>query len=287
MGQKLKTLVYLEMIVSEIKKEAKSPSELERAIKVSHKQLYRIIDCLENIGVVGKGDDGKYGWVEDWQVFLDEKGYRQKLSHSRELLRPLIGGLEQPSRISISEEQVLTNKFLIQHLQSRNGYPVIHTEYEDWQRIEEACKKAREAFKEAVREDAAKNGFEIVEYGKLEAGKKQVSNIYEDVEGYLRYGGLENMKIVWKDGQVQDDYRGLALAKEEEPVGEVEKLLCDLIGSENVKKAFEEMEKAAKQRDEAYFKYRKDVEWLALKAKHGEPLKGYCDLCPRIVIKHI
>jgi hypothetical protein len=133
--------------------------------------------------------------------------------------------------------------------------------------------------------NAAEKGFEI-EYSELKAGKRQVSNIIDVVEKYLRYGGLENMKIVWKDGQVHDDYRGVPLAKEEGLVKEVEKLLRDLIGSEKVKKTFKEMKEATEQTDEAYFEYRKDVEWLALKVKHGEPLKGYCDLCPRIVIKN-
>jgi len=278
----LKTLTYLELIVGAIKKETKSPSELEKELKVPHKQLYRIIDCLKNIGVINKGEDGKYRWIEDWQVFLDKEGYVQKLNHSRELLMPLIERLEQPSRTSTLS--VLTNEYLIQHL--KNGYPMIYLEYNNWQESEKACEKAREAFKEAVREYTAEKGFEIVEYSELKAGKRQVSNIIDVVENYLRYGGLENMKIVWKDGQVHDDYRGVSLAKEEGLVKEVEKLLRDLIGSEKVKKTFEEMKEATEQTDEAYFEYRKDVEWLALKVKHGEPLKGYCDLCPRIVIKN-
>lgn len=39
-----------------------------------------------------------------------------------------------------------------------------------------------------------------------------------------------------------------------------------------------------KHRDEAYFNYRKSVEWLALKVIHGEPLKGVCDICPKTTI---
>jgi hypothetical protein len=40
-----------------------------------------------------------------------------------------------------------------------------------------------------------------------------------------------------------------------------------------------------KLRDKAHFNYRKDVEWIIFKTKHGEPLRGYCNLCPRIVVK--
>jgi hypothetical protein len=94
------------------------------------------------------------------------------------------------------------------------------------------------------------------------------------------------MRIVWKEGWVWDDYRRLALAREEGLIGEVKELIYGLVRSENVENALREVDIAVKQWSEAYSNYKKDIEWLALKVKHGEPLKGYCDLCPRVVIKH-
>jgi hypothetical protein len=252
------------------------PSELECALRIPHKSLYRAIDCLKAIGVIRKGDDGMYEWVESWQVFLEGEGYRLKLNHSKELLKR--------SEFTDITDWDLSDEHLVQHLQS--GYPEIYREYEVWQESEKGCKEARERYEGAIRKYAAEHGFEIVDYVKLEAGKKQVSHhIYEDAEDYLRYKHLEEMRIVWRDGEIWDDYRGLALAKEKDLAKEVEELLRGLVRSENIQKAFIEMERATKLRDKAHFNYRKDVEWLALKVKHGEPLKGWCDLCPRVVIK--
>uniref|UniRef100_A0A7C4WE35 Uncharacterized protein n=1 Tax=Geoglobus ahangari TaxID=113653 RepID=A0A7C4WE35_9EURY len=36
-----------------------------------------------------------------------------------------------------------------------------------------------------------------------------------------------------------------------------------------------------------YYIYKEEIEKLALKVKHGEPLKGYCELCPRVEIKKL
>jgi hypothetical protein len=273
-----KTLSYLVEVANELRKGALSPSELEAKLNIPHRSLFRVLNCLKDIGVVRKRDDGKYEF-ESWQVFLDREGYTRKLKHSEELLKPII---ERRELTSI--EWVLNNKYLIQHLHS--GYDEIHGKYEEWRRREEEYRISRERFEDAVRKYVAKHGFEIVFYEKLEEGRRQVSHlIYEDVASYIRRKDLENMRIVWREGWVWDDYRRLALAREEGLIGEVEKLIYGLVHSENVKNALKEVDIAMEKRSEAYSNYRNYVEWLALKVKHGEPLEGYCDLCPRIVIK--
>jgi hypothetical protein len=262
-----------------LRKNPLSRSELgsKLGIKSTNKSLDRIISCLEAMGVIRKEDD-KYEWSEDWQVFLDGEGYMYKLKHSEDLLKPLIEG-------SSSIGEWICNKYLVQHLKSK--YPEIYSKYKDWKRKEKSCKSSREKFRDEVRKQAAKYGFEIVPYEELEAGRKEVSHfIYEDVESYIRRKDLENMRIVWKEGWVWDDYRRLALAREEGLIGEVKELIYGLVRSENVENALREVDIAVKQWSEAYSNYKKDIEWLALKVKHGEPLKGYCDLCPRVVIKH-
>jgi hypothetical protein len=280
MLQDLKTLSNLVKVAKKLKEAPSSPSELEKELNIPHKSLYRIINCLEAIGVIRKRDDGKYEWIEDWQIFLDGEGYRIKLKHSEELLKPFVEG----SELFPPKEQDLNNEFIIQHL--RSGYPDIYKEYEEWRKSEERCEKAKERFEGTIREHVAKHGFEIVEFGKLEAGKRQLSHlIYDVAETYFRIGDWQNMKIAWKDGLVWDEHRGEALAREEGLIKEIEKLLRGLMHSESVKEAFKKMEEAMKLRDKAHFNYRKDMEWIALKTKHGEPLRGYCNLCPRIVVK--
>jgi hypothetical protein len=274
----LKTLQYLVRVVKELRKKPSRPSELEKAIP--HKQLYRVLIALKKAGLIAKGDNGKYMWVEDWQKFLDGKGYEIKLNHSKELLKPFI---KRENYSSSSIEAYMRDKHIIQHLES--GYPEVYVKYKKWLKSEENHRESRERFNEAVMEQARKKGFEIVEYGRLEAGKKQVSHlILGIVEDYLRRKDLEKMRVMWEDGQVWDKYRGVALAKEEKLTEEIEKLLGDMLQSDDLKKAFMEMEEAEKLKDEARFNYRKELELLGLNAKHGEPFKGWCDLCPRILI---
>ena len=273
------TLRYLVEVAKRLREKPMRPSELESELKVSHKTLYRVVSCLEAIGVVRKMDDGRLGWFEDWQVFLDGEGYMVKLNHSRELLKPLI---EMPrSEFTLIRGWDLRAKYLIQHLQS--GYPEVYREYEEWLKCEKNYDEKRKMFKDAVMRYVAKHGFEIVEYGRLEAGKRQVSHlIYDALEYHLRY--KTEVKVTWKDGGVWDEI-GVALAGDEGLVKDVEELLRGMICSESIVRAFREMKEAEELMDEARFNYEKDLELLGLKVEHGEPLKGYCDLCPRVVVK--
>ena len=161
---------YAAEIASKLKEKPLSRSELARELGISERNstLDRAIELLQRLGFVRKREDGKYEWVEGWQIFLDEEGYKIKLEHSKELLRCFI---EQSDLLPPSESD-LRNEHLLQHLKS--GYPDIYYIYEKW------------------------------------------------IEGKVEYS-----------------------------------------------------------------KYKEEIEKLALKVKHGEPLKGYCGLCPRVEIKKL
>jgi hypothetical protein len=284
--REVKALCYLVEVAKKLREKPMRPSELESELKISHKNLKdphktldRVTSCLEAIGVVRKRGDGRLGWVEDWQIFLDGEGYMVKLNHSRELLKPFIE--RSRSELTVIGERDLRSKYLIQHLQS--GYPEVYREYEEWLKSEKNYEERRKMFEDAVMGYAARHGFEIVEYGRLEAGKRQVSHlIYDALESHLRY--KTEVKVAWKDGEVWDEV-GVALARDEGLVREVEELLRGMIRSENIARAFREMKEAGELRDKARFSYEKDLEWLGLRVRHGEPLKGYCDLCPRVVVE--
>jgi hypothetical protein len=49
---------------------------------------------------------------------------------------------------------------------------------------------------------------------------------------------------------------------------------------------YAQYEEWQKGNEKAYFEYEKKIEELLMKVKHGEPLKGYCELCPRVEIKN-
>jgi predicted transcriptional regulator len=280
-------LERLKEVVKKLKEGPRTPHDLGEGLRIPRSTLYRILGCLQDVGLVRRGEDGRYEWAEDWQTFLDgEGGYQLKLKHSMELMKPLIEGLEGSERLPSVKPAFLSNERLLQHL--RSGYFKVYTKYEEWRRSEETLAKSEERFKGMIREHVASHGFEIAPHERLEPGRRQVSDhVYRAVEGYLRAGGSEEPRVVYEDGEVWDSYTGLSLAKGEGLVEEVEGLLKDLLSSEEIKGAFKEKEEAIWRRDEAFFNYSKEVEFLALKVKHGEPLKGFCELCPRVVIKKV
>jgi predicted transcriptional regulator len=284
--QRRPALERLKEVVKKLKEGPRTPHELGEGLRIPRSTLYRILGCLQDVGLVHRGEDGRYEWAEDWQVFLDGEGYQLKLNHSMELMKPLIEGLEGSERLPSVKPALLSNEHLLKHL--RSGYLKVYTKYEEWRRSEETLAKSEERFKSMVREHVASHGFEIAPHGKLEPGRRQVSDhVYRAVEGYLRAGGSEEPRVVYEDGEVRDGNTGLPLAKGEGLLKEVEGLMHSLLRSEEVKGAFKEREEAMRRRDEASFNYGKEVEFLALKVKHGEPLKGYCELCPRVVIKGV
>jgi hypothetical protein len=179
----------------------------------------------------------------------------------------------------------MADPHILQHLQS--GYHEVYGEYEEWVKSEGALREAGEAFRGAVRDYAARKGFEVVEPVKPEAGKRQVfSQVSQVVEAYLQYKDSREVRVALdQEGVVRDEYTGAPLARGGQLVKEVEGLLKDLLNSEEIKKAFAKLEEARRRNLEAFNNYREGLLRLALKVEHGEPLRGSCELCPRVVVK--
>jgi hypothetical protein len=276
----VKTLEWLVKVFDELKKGPKTPDELVSKLGISRSgALDRVLDCLVAMGLAYKGKDGRYR-LEHWQVFLDGEGYKLKLEHSRKLMEKFI----ERSDVIRPMQWDMTNPHVLQHLQS--GYPEAYGKYEEWVKSEEAHREAEEAFEDAVSDFAARKGFKVVDYEKLEAEGRQVSHyVFGAVKAYLEFKDWEKMRIVVKEEKVWDDYRGVALARGGQLVKDVEELLKGLLGSEEVRKAFARLEEAERRKSEALHNYEEELMRLALKVEHGEPLRGFCELCQRVVVK--
>lgn len=284
MYREVKTLECLVKIYHKIKKRPLTPAELEKELSISHKTLYRCLSCLEGMGLIHKRDeDGRYEVVREWQEFKNESEYRVKLEHSRMLLGRIIDYVEGKELLPTPPRGDYVNEYLLQHIES--GYPDIHKQYCDWMKKEDLLKEKRKDFEEKVKKIADERGIKLVD-DLARAGDKGLyrSHLLRVIEGYLRYDELDKMKIIWKDDYVWDEYKGLALTKDKSLIKDVEGLIRNALSSADLAKAFDQMKDAEKRRDEAYFNYRKSVEWLALKVIHGEPLKGVCDICPKTTI---
>ncbi|MEM1582851.1 MAG: hypothetical protein QXK89_10170 [Candidatus Bathyarchaeia archaeon] len=284
MYREVKTLENLVKIYYKIKERLLTPAELKEELSISHKTLYRCLSCLEGMGLIHKRDeDGRYEVIREWQEFKNESEYRVKLEHSRLLLGRIIDYVKGEELRATSLMGDYVNEYLIQHIKS--GYPDIYEQYCDWMKKEDLLKKKRKYFKKKVKKIADERGIKLVD-NLARAGDKSLYcyHLLRVIEGYLQSNELDKMKIIWKDDYVWDEYRGLALTKDKSLIKDVEELIRSALSSADLAKAFGQMKGAEKHRDEAYFNYRKSVEWLALKVMHGEPLKGICDACPKITI---
>lgn len=103
--RKLQRWFYAAEIANKLREKPLSRSELARELGISERNstLDTAIELLWRLGFVRKREDGKYEWVEGWQIFLDENGYKIKLEHSKELLRRFI---EQSDLLPPSESDL-------------------------------------------------------------------------------------------------------------------------------------------------------------------------------------
>lgn len=279
----MKTLDNLVKVKKELENGPAEAVKLEKTLKIPHKSLYRVLNCLNQLGVARKGSNGKWVLVRDWQVFKNGHEYYVRLQHSTELLKELVSPSELVS--PYTQESLKENTYVLSHL--KTGYPPIYEMYKDWKEAEVPCEEAIKSFRESVRKLTEEKGFKISEHGE-EVDRKWVnSHIYELVERYLRFGEYEKMNIVLDGKYVKDCCSGLILTTAQNLLEDVRELVKELLSSKEVGKNYQKMATARKDRDEKSYKYEKELGWLALKVKHGEPLEGWCSLCPKITIGRV
>jgi hypothetical protein len=276
--EEIKTLKQLFIVFKKLKKSPLSPKELEKEvnkeIEISRKQLFRILSLLKEMRLI-KQDGDKYHYFEPWQVFKNRDEYEIKLKHSKILLEPLI--------ISNFRSADIYDKNLLQHL--KTGYLEIYRKYEEWKSYKGKYIKSKKKFNKKIEREAYRNGFEIIKYEKMiNKGKQLSDSLYELIEGYILHKDYKEENIVYRNGCVCDEYMGVVLAKNQEFIKDIRIMISTLLSSNEIKQAFKEMKKLKKQKDEADINYLKDITRLALEVKHGEPLKGYCPLCPKVTI---
>ena len=274
-------------IVKEIKKGAKTVKELKERCGASKSTVYRIIKALEKAGLV-EWKKGEYvKWKSEIQAFESKENYEIALNHSKRILIDALG--RKNKEIEIEDcEKLLYNEQFIQHL--KTGYPSIYNLYEKFKELEEIIKTEQEIFKKIIRDELRKYNFEIVEDFNKAVDRRIYSSIYEMIYNYYDYlldlGYFINISIE-NSGIVVDKTSGYSLSKDPDIVKEIENIIYELLRSENLKKTCDRIKKIKNKRDRTFSDLLKAIKWLIKKINHGEPLKGYCDLCPMVIVKEV
>jgi hypothetical protein len=273
----------------------------------SRKQIYRMNDCLIALDRIRKREDGRYEIYRDWQIFETKEEYDVKLKHSEILLAGIIHRSELAWRDSLFSDKARTipiitvcstnvtgafsvtmgmvniNKYLLQHLERE--YPDIYSLYT---KIEEDAKKLEERegeFTEKIRRYFVDRGFEIVEDLQNQHNSKHVSkDIYREVRLLLEKG-LESPELkVLENGVILDENTTLIISRNPIIYEEVREAIKEVLGLREVREAFEREKEARTRYNNTLLRFSREVELLALKVLSGEPLKGFCDMCPKVEI---
>jgi len=265
----------------------------------SKKQIHRMNDCLIALERIRKREDGRYEIYRDWQIFETKEEYDVKLKHSEILLASIIHRSELAWRDSLIMEKARTipvitvcsttvninniNKYLLQHLE--RGYPDIYSLY---RKIEEDAKKLEERegeFTEKIRRYFVDRGFEIVEdLQNQHNGKHVAKDIYREVRLLLEKG-LENPELkVLENGAILDENTDLTISKNPNIYEEIKEAIREVLGLREVREAFDREKEVRTRYNNTLLRFSREVELLALKVLSGEPLKGFCDICPRVEI---
>jgi hypothetical protein len=272
--------------------------------------FYELLGIFKDEKVVYEAN-GLYYWIwkkereellKDYQEYKNRDEYEVKLKHSKELLNPQLP-TELTPRELLGRSNVIVSltgyeQYVLQHL--KTGYPEVYEKYLILQKLEGEVKTIERKMWGQVDDFLETYGFKLVEdISQLTPGGME---IYAHGVRSVIMHCFERAKVV-EDGKVKlvgaisinmekdvtDDAQFLKVhywyITKNLKLGDkiVEALEC-VLNSMDIRATYEELENARKELSEAYFNYRHEIQWLGLKILHGEPLKGSCDLCPKVVI---
>jgi len=291
----LRVLVDAVKVLKKEKSRKLTRGELAKKLQLGSKSkmLDRVLSCLAAAGFA-RWEAGEVELVEGWQVFLDRKGYDIKLEHSRTLVRECSSPVtvitsDGPTELKVMFHfySALENKAFMQHIES--GYPNVYREVEAFKRLRKSEEERYHEFREEVKKMIRENGFEPVESPReLEVCGRQVHyDLIVDIVEKMFRGKIEQpeIKVGISEGPGGGvEVLGNIVSQNKDLADELSGLVGKLIGSKELKEAYGKYLEASKHREEKEAEVKAKLEDVAMKVRHGEPLKGWCDLCPEVEI---
>ncbi len=278
-------------IVKEIKKGAKTVKELEERCGASKSTVYRIIKALEKAGLV-EWKKGEYvKWKSEIQAFESKENYEIALNHSKRLfleaedveLESLKGELKY-----INYKKLLENKYFINHL--KTGYPEIFELYEEWKKIKDDSENKFKEFLDEVRKKVKERGFKIKKHESEVAKGKEVYDlistlIFDLIRDNIR---IEDVRLSVDEERVYcEPYKAISISSDPSMLLELRELIISLLNSEKLRKIYDEYRRLRIEENKVYSQLEDKIKFLVEKVKHGEPLRGYCGLCPLVIVKEV
>jgi hypothetical protein len=245
-------------------------------VEIPHGTFYRYIGKLESDKIIYE-EGGRYYFFwkkekEEFQQYKTSEEYRVKLEHSEKLLRSVLSDIMN----------VYVNELIFQHF--KTGYPELYEKYHKLQELGKKWEQEKKLLQDSIKKFFIEHGFQCVD--------SLVLDLYEDVTSLLR-----DLEVV-VEGKIRlkDNAHDLSLEAmfkrmmfKEHYTEHWWATILEAINDKSIRLAYEKAMNAEKKYNESIhevdFAYRKDIEQLALRVQHGEPLRGSCDLCPKVTIE--
>lgn len=255
-----------------------SPSELKRKVSMPKRTFYRGLKTLTESGVV-INKDGKYYWYDflDTRTYTSEFEANNALNHSENIASGLKHLIFHESTFIEGElvpDPEYTEYALI-HL--KIGYAEIHKIYEKAQKIRKQIDEKEKEFREKAKERLLASSLEVLYPDNVV--EIIVSDIKEINRGRNPYF-LNNLRI--EGEQVKSGaYSSLVRPEIFEPFKHY--IIEEETNSEN-KEMCGEIVLLESKHYELKKKFDDYVNNLIKQVENGTPLKGTCQLCPKIRI---
>jgi len=261
------------------------PAELDDRLNergIPHTTLYDILRILEDSGVIYK-DGGKYHLIcrKEIQEFRTREEYRIRMKHSKILIEEVKKALRDAERSSDSRRAIrkIDLKFNENFLEHLKEYHEIHGLLMEFESLEKELRRKEDDFIELLRERLKQRGLdrEVMRW-------KAIRIILDHLRG--RWIGLDSRVELFIDGEyLRDKTTKLSLSSARASAKKLEDAMNSIITSNEIRRAYEELMDLEAERDEIYHNLKAKLELLIDKVNHGEPLRGLCDLCPRVKIR--
>ena len=238
----------IKIVIEALRNKPMKWSELLEQTKIPEKSLHRILtEYLSFWGLVKKDELGRWSWYDNIRTYKSERDYELALNHSK----MLIPGL----RAILAEDMDL---YL--HLGS-SAYVELHKHDEEESEL-----------LKSFAEEHLRTGY---------------SEIYEDLVKFRE--NMEQVELI--EMEIEKEIKKI---REEKPYlfPALPARLINVVSMHGYEEYLKLMpqkivEKAKNIQEKRFESYRKMIEnifFIEMKIKMGDPLKGRCDLCPRIRI---
>ena len=251
-------------------------------------RIIKVLEMLKEMGLVKVVEEGqKKIHVKKLLEFKKAEEYAAHLNHSKRLFSTVFSPQDIAFYVPylkrrIKKTETNVKVMLLQHI--KNGYHHIFREFEKLYQLMEESKAVKETLKKKLVTYLKKHRFVFVKPENKTKNAIYIENLEKLLFEELVQELVTGIKFTVKEGFVVCNlYPALKISGDAKLKERLEKAVNGFIKKN--KKSVEQLVVLEKRIASKTNALKKELRYLKEKVKHGEPLAGICQLCPRVIIK--